>query len=90
MQRSANIPDGPALVPGQLKASDRVLNERVNATEISDSVSPAEQLRIADSLRMIGDLVGAIDYAELAFKDPQVSESQRAQAENLIRLANIR
>jgi hypothetical protein len=84
------IPDGPTLVPVLPKASDRVLNEQVNATEIPDSESAAEQLRIADSLRMIGDLVGAIDYAELALKDPQASESQRIQAENLIRLANIR
>jgi hypothetical protein len=58
--------------------------------EQPDSDSAREQLKIADQLSMIGDFEGVMEYAQLVINDADASDRQRAQAENLIRLARAR
>lgn len=53
-----------------------------------DSESAFEQLKIAESLSLIGDFEGVQEYAELVLADKSASDRQRAQAESLLRNAS--
>lgn len=53
-----------------------------------DSESAFEQLKIAESLSLIGDFEGTQEYANLVLSDKTASDRQRAQAEILLRKAS--
>lgn len=53
-----------------------------------DSESAFEQLKIAESLSLIGDFEGAQEYANLVLSDKTASDRQHAQAEILLRKAS--
>ncbi len=74
------------------KAPEVVKRETTSATtkpqQQADSESAFEQLKIAESLSLIGDFEGVQEYAELVLADKSASDRQRAQAESLLRNAS--
>lgn len=70
------------------KKAEVVRSETVStiprAQQQVDSESAFEQLKIAESLSLIGDFEGVQEYAELVLADKSASDRQRAQAESLL------